>query len=150
MQTHKLFTWVAGDDFRLFIQLLDESNTPYNLDTLDVFWLLHNPDGEQVPHEHLITRMNAVEGRISIWIPHAVTTFFGGGQWTDWLRISEQGIVSTLMTGPINMIADPWRAKVAVAPQSISLHTENVVVVLDRRERIRRRPAAEDRQRRTA
>jgi hypothetical protein len=139
MQTHRPFTWVAGDDFRLFIQLLDEAGDPYNLDTIDVFWLLQNPDGEQVPHEHLITPMNAAEGRISLWIPHTESTHFGGGVWTSWLRISQEGIVSTLLTGPINMIADPWKSRVAIKPMAIGLSEDNVVVVLDRHERVRRR-----------
>jgi hypothetical protein len=141
MQTHKVFTWVAGDDFRLFIQLLDEAGDPYNLDEIDIFWLLQNPDGEQVPHEHLITPMTPAEGRISLWIPHTETTHFGGGVWIDWIRISQAGIVSTLLTGPINMIADPWKSRVAIKPMfaPIGLSTESVVVTLDSHERVRRR-----------
>src|SRR5262245_35824015 len=140
MQTHKPFAWIAGDDWRLFIQLLDEDNRPYDLNGVEIRWLLHNPSGEQVPHDHLTTIIDAAQGRLSIWIPHGTTTAFVGGMWTDWLRIMCNGIVSTLLTGNINVTADPWRAPVAVAPTMMVGQSFGDVVGVLEHERIKRKP----------
>lgn len=149
MIRHNLLNWVAGDDWRYFIRLTDSNDEPYNLDTLsEIRWLLHNPFGEIVEHKYLIRPLDVADGRISIWIPHDATTHFVGGVWTDWVRIvcgPSPGIVSTLLTGPISVIADPWRANVAAAPFVVTHRSEaNVVIALNQQERIIHEPKDQD------
>jgi len=142
--THKpIGPLYGGDDFRFHIQIVDENKIPYDLSKLNwIKWLLHNDEGLIWEHEFLLSHADAAAGRLMVWLPHADTTRFPGGLYTDFLRINCNGIVSTLLTGPITIIADPWKASVAVAPFAAMAHTENVVVMLDRRERVRRRRAA--------
>lgn len=152
---HKQFSFIAGDDFFINARLTNEDNKPYDLDALDeIRWLLHDNKSQIVPHEFLIRHIDAADGRLNVWIPHEVTTFFPGGVYYDWLRIVCGGIVSTLLTGPINITADPWRAPVAeiamasafspltatVERLAASHSVADLVVRLNRRERIERRP----------
>lgn len=129
--------FVAGDDWRLFVQLTDFEDKPYDLNSLsEIRWLLHNPFGEIAEHDYRITPLNASDGRISVWLPHDQTTDFAAGMWTDWIRIvcgPPPGIVSTVLTGPISVIADPWKARVAAAAHRSEA---SVVIMLDAKERI--------------
>ena len=117
---HKIYSWWGGDDWRYFIRLTDQDDQPYDLDHVEkIKWLLHNPLGEIVEHDYLISKLEAQDGRLSIWIPSSETTNFVAGVWTDFVRIVCDGITSTLLTGPISVTADPWRANVADAPFGI-------------------------------
>jgi len=143
---HRAWSFFGGDDWILNMQLLDASGTPYNLDTLsEIRWLLHNPAGEIVEHDAILTKTDSGTGSLSIWIPSAETTNFVGGNWTDFVRIVCNGIVRTILFGNISVTADPWKHPIAVAPFSAltaSRSTGDVVVILQN-ERIRRVPRRE-------
>jgi hypothetical protein len=142
-----VFNWIAGDDWRYFIRLTDNNDEPYNIDDLtEIKWLIHSPMGEIVEHEYNRQTIDSADGQISIHIPHDETTYFPSGVYADWLRIkcgAAPGIVSTLLTGPISVTADPWRAKVAEMPRMARRSQASVVIMLDRRERIMRQPIPE-------
>jgi hypothetical protein len=143
--THSAFSFFGGDDWFINAQLTDQDDKPYDLDALDeIKWLLHSPRGEIVPHEFLIRKIDAPNGKLNVWLPADTTTRFPSGVYYDFLRIVCDGITSTLLTGPINVTADPWRAPVAEMERVAGRSSADVVVVLSRRERIERRPAAND------
>ena len=134
--THRPISFIGGDDWRLNIRLTDHLERPYNLNNLNkIMWLLHSPMGEIVPHDHLIRFINPLQGTFSVEIPNDVTSPFPGGIWTDWVRIDCGGIISTLLTGPVVVTADPWRAPIA-RPNIIGRSVENVIVKLNQKERI--------------
>jgi hypothetical protein len=142
---HRPFNLIAGDDLQVNVRLLDQDGAPFHIDEIEVKWLLHNQRSQIVPHTAIITTVDAADGRVSIWLPAAETTRFPGGTYTDFLRVVCGGVVSTLLMGNIAVMADPWRAEIADDMRSASRVAErNVVVLLDHRERIQRRPAAND------
>lgn len=146
---HKAISLIAGDDWFLNIQLTDSNGIPYDIDDLDdIHFLLHNSAGEQLPDiQPVIRTIDAADGRIQLWFPHEITTELAGDIYIDWVRIVCDGIVSTLLTGPVQITADPWRAPVAVAEtvedRRLAAY-DDVLIVLDARERITRRPANDD------
>lgn len=140
--THRLIgPMIGGDDWQINVQLTDQDRQPYNIDDITVKWLLHNPRGQIVEHEAIITTLNAAQGRISIWIPATETTKFTDGVYTDYVRIICNGITSTLLMGNISVMRDPWTAEIAPSAV-IGRSTAEIVVLLDHKERIQRRPAA--------
>jgi hypothetical protein len=134
--THRPYSFIAGDDWQINIRLTDHLERPYNLNGVKIMWLLHSPMGEIVQHDYMIRIINAVQGTFSVFIPNDVTSPFVAGIWTDWVRIDCNGIVSTLLTGPVVVTADPWRARIYEAPRAIGRSEENVIVKLSAKERI--------------
>lgn len=147
MQAHKLINLIGGDDLFINVQLIDQDRQPYDIKSLkEIKWLLHNAKGEIVPIETVIRAIDSAAGKITVWLPHQETTKLAGGVYTEWLRINCGDAISTLLTGPINVTADPWRAPIAEFEPLIARHvTADVVIVLNEKERIKRRPiVAED------
>jgi hypothetical protein len=112
----------AGDDWEIRATLLDQSGTPYNLTgTPVILWTLMDRQEHRVieSNEVNISVLDAAAGKCSIVVPHTITTRLPSDIYTDALRINVGGVVSTLSTGQIQVIADPWKVAVAGALRTV-------------------------------
>jgi hypothetical protein len=108
---HSSFSFVAGDDWEIKAQLVDDQGAPYNLSGgQQIKWTLLDPKYKRVidTPDVGISIVDAVQGKISILIPATKTTALASELYTDALRLIAGGIASTLMYGPIYVMADPW------------------------------------------
>lgn len=112
--THVLVSWFAGDDWEIRATLLDENGAPYNLGSSGtaVLWALNNKAGQLVLDEDDVTFTitDPAAGKCTILITSAKTLNLPGGAYYDTLRIVTGGITSTLATGQIYVLANPWTA----------------------------------------
>ena len=115
--THTLFEFVAGDDWQISAELLDQNGNPYNLTNAQILWTLVNNAGQRIlqPADVAISITNAALGLCSITVPSSKTTAIFGGRYNYALRIVTGGVTSTLCIGPIQIIADPWKVATTAA-----------------------------------
>src|SRR5262245_41637442 len=101
---------VAGDDWELSILLLDENNNPYDLTQATILWCLMDSQYVRVinTEDVILTIPDPLTGVCLVHVPNAATTTLPAGFYTDTLRIVIGGIVTTLLFGQINVMADPW------------------------------------------
>jgi hypothetical protein len=76
-----------------------------------ILWTLMDRQGDRViqSNEVTVTVTDSANGKCKIVIPHTVTTRLPSALYTDALRIVISTIVSTLSTGQMQVIADPWK-----------------------------------------
>jgi hypothetical protein len=119
MTVHAIQTnMFAGDDWEIRATLLDQDGNPYNLSgTPVILWTLMDENEVRViqTNEVNISVLDAAAGKCSIIVPHAITTRLPSDIYTDALRINIGGVVSTLSTGQIQVIADPFKVAAAMA-----------------------------------
>lgn len=118
---HLPINWFAGDDWEIRATLLDETGAPYNLADLEILWLLLDASDRRVLDEDdvTITIIDALAGVCSIVIPAAKTSPLAG-QYSDFIRIIDGGVTSTLSTGALYVAADPWLAALPAALRRVS------------------------------
>lgn len=115
--THPVFQFFGGDDWEISATLLDENGVPYNLTNAQVKWTLIDNAGRRILDvaDVSISITNALAGTCLIMVAAAKTTTIAAGRYTDALRIVIGGITSTLNMGPVQVVADPWRAAQSTA-----------------------------------
>lgn len=118
MSVHAIQTnMFAGDDWEVRATLLDQDGNPYNLSgTPVILWTLLNENGVRViqSNEVIVTVLDTAAGKCSIVVPHTITTRLPSDIYIDALRINIGGVISTLSTGQIQVIADPFKVAVAM------------------------------------
>jgi hypothetical protein len=108
---HIVFNWVAGDDWRIDVTLLDQDGNPFNLTgTEEILWTLMDQSYRRILDvgDFGISITNGPTGQCSILIPATKTSPLPAGRYTDVIRIITGGITSTLSFGSIFVQADPW------------------------------------------
>jgi hypothetical protein len=112
---------VAGDDWEINITLLNADGTPFDLTGATVKWcLMDNSYNQAITTDQVtISVANPTTGVAQVIIPAAVSSPLPSGFYTDTLRVISAGITSTLLFGQINVMADPWAAKVGPARGTI-------------------------------
>lgn len=115
--THPVFQFFGGDDWEISATLLDENGVPYNLTSAQIKWTLIDNAGRRILDvaDVSISITNALAGTCLINVAAAKTTTIAAGRYTDALRIVIGGITSTLNMGPVQVVADPWRAAQSTA-----------------------------------
>jgi hypothetical protein len=109
---HALIDFYAGDDWEIQATLLDENGDPYNLSPLPTIeWALVDRNYNRVINgtDISISVVDAAAGKCAILVPAMTTTVLAAGTYTDTLRITIGGIVSTLSAGSIHVIADAFK-----------------------------------------
>ena len=110
--------FTAGDDWEIRAWLIDQNGVTYDLTTLPPLqWLLIDSMNKHILDETntSIAVLDALAGEISISVAAPVTEPLGG-LYTDWMRIVQGGVTSTLFYGSIYARRDPWTASVALPP----------------------------------
>lgn len=114
MNKHATCHWTAGDDWQINATLLDENGNPFDLATAEIKWALMSGAGQRLLSEDdvVINLTDAAGGKCSINVPAAKTSPLLGS-YTDYIRIIQDGITSTLSWGEIAVSHDPWAAQAA-------------------------------------
>jgi hypothetical protein len=112
-ETHPAVDLVAGDDWEFDVTLLQENDAPYDLSGApSIQWVLLDRRFQPVINgtEIAISITDALAGQCRILVPAAATTDLAAGSYRDVVRITAGGITSTLLHGPIFVMADPFGA----------------------------------------
>lgn len=109
---HAQISLFAGDDWTLAVTYADVTGKPIDLTGATIKWALINADGRKSLDDtqgKVTIATDPTTGQASIVIPASVTTSLAEGRYTDMHRVvNSGGAPSTLLTGPINVTADPW------------------------------------------
>lgn len=100
---------MAGDDWVIPFLLTDVSGNPLDLSAATLSWTLLDPDANIVAdlNPTVAVTAPATAGAGTITVADAVTTL-PPGRYTDCMRASITGIVSTLWIGQILVDANPF------------------------------------------
>jgi hypothetical protein len=109
--THTLIDFYAGDDWEIRATLLDENGLPYNIPPADIQWALLDQRSQRVINgaEVTITATDGPAGKYSIMVPATATSPLADGMFTTRLRVTNGGVKTTLLSGPVHVIADAFK-----------------------------------------
>jgi len=108
---HQILGLVAGDDWELAVEMLDEDGAPFDLSTASVMWCLTDRTYQRVidtADVGISVLDPPTDGKALIQIPAAKTSPLHADIYFDILRIVTGGVTSTLLYGQVNVMADPW------------------------------------------
>jgi hypothetical protein len=107
---HPALELMPGDDWVIPFALTDVNGGPLDLTQAAFAWALLDPDGNSVANlvPTITTNSPASNGTGAIAINDAVTTDLLPGRYTDCLRVTITGAVSTVWVGFILVDANPF------------------------------------------
>jgi hypothetical protein len=112
---------VAGDDWVIPFLLTDSTGSPLDLSSAVLSWMLLDPDANPIADLNPTIGITAppTAGTGTITVANTVTTL-SPGRYTDAMRVSITGAVSTLWIGQILVDANPF-AEPAPVPAPVML-----------------------------
>jgi hypothetical protein len=120
---HIVQYWTAGDDWRIYATLIDETGAPFDLSgSPDIKYALVNDAGVLVLDQAdvLIAVVDPAAGTCTIDIPAALSSPLAGGDYRDAIRLVIGGVTSTLSYGAVRITADPWAPPAAAGLRAVS------------------------------
>jgi hypothetical protein len=110
MSKHQAVSLFGGDDWEIYVTMLDDNGNPYNLTSAQIIWVLNDNQYQVISSSEVSvsTGTDPTKGQATILVPASVTEKLISNKYTDNLRIVSGGITSTLLTGTIIVTADPF------------------------------------------
>jgi hypothetical protein len=108
---HSTVQLVAGDDWEIVVTMIDDNDQPYNLTGAEILWTLVDDGGQQFIQSDEVTVSIAApptSGKAKITVPSVVTSRLKAYVFHDATRIVVGGITTTVLTGAIQVLHDPF------------------------------------------
>jgi hypothetical protein len=120
--THSLVQLTAGDSWEFDAILNDTDGNPLDLTNATIVWSILNFN--QVPAlgtTDFTMQLGTGPGQCSVLVPSASSTKLATGSYTDFWRVTLDGVTQVLIQGPMRVRGDPF-----VAPHSWDFKGMNV------------------------